>query len=135
MMVLLVVTDASNRRCYCLKPILGFASLKLSAGDILYDLLFVSIHSGAFNTFVESKFPNLNLLPEELSETLKESLGDFYMENLTRSGQHVDGENSKPGCLMKTEVEYRACNLLKGLPSRFPIIKENFIWCRFTVLN
>ncbi|KAI3825315.1 hypothetical protein L1987_06797 [Smallanthus sonchifolius] len=37
-------------------------------------------------------FQTLNLLPEELSETLKESLG---MENLSRYVQYVDGESSR----------------------------------------
>ncbi|KAD4982212.1 hypothetical protein E3N88_18883 [Mikania micrantha] len=37
----------------------------------------------------------LNLLPQELSATQKEPLGDVYMENLTRSVQQIDGESSR----------------------------------------
>ncbi|KAF5760408.1 putative polygalacturonate 4-alpha-galacturonosyltransferase [Helianthus annuus] len=82
------------------KPVLVLLFLTVLAPIVLYTDKLTTFSSYEFIqepstlSFNRDVRP-LNLLPEELSETLKEPLGDVHVENLSRSVEHVDGESSR----------------------------------------
>ncbi|KAL8228313.1 hypothetical protein R6Q57_015897 [Mikania cordata] len=82
------------------KPVLVLLFLTVLAPIVLYTDKLSTFSSYEFNqepsTFsLNRDVGALNLLPQELSATQKEPLGDVYMENLTRSVQQIDGESSR----------------------------------------
>ncbi|KAI3795663.1 hypothetical protein L1987_38320 [Smallanthus sonchifolius] len=92
------------------KPVLALLFLTVLAPIVLYTDKLTTFSSYEFiqepsTLSLNRDFRTLNLLPEELSETLKEPFGDVYMENLTRSVQHVDGESSRKTRQLNEEPE------------------------------
>ncbi|KVH96688.1 Glycosyl transferase, family 8 [Cynara cardunculus var. scolymus] len=85
------------------KPVLVLLFLTVIAPIVLYTDRLASFTSFSTDEFIQEPSTlslnrdaiPLSLLPQELSAAKKESSGDVYLENLTRSVQQPDGERSR----------------------------------------
>ncbi|KAK1424115.1 hypothetical protein QVD17_19429 [Tagetes erecta] len=82
------------------KPVLVLLFLTVLAPIVLYTDKLATFSSYEFiqdpsTLSLNRDVQALNLLPQELSATQKEPLGDVYVDKLTRSVQQLDGESSR----------------------------------------